>query len=104
MMKAAEAINAMQSTLRPGREEVLRNPRRATCHIPCPSIVRLFVDLNQADQRQIRAIMSRVPAPKKPPTCPITFNAEANNSKSPNVPKKIASLDAEEKFTLFLCD
>src|SRR4030095_11955875 len=89
MMKAAEAINAMQSTLRPGRVAALRNPIRATGHAPCPQIVRSWHDRSDDDKRKRMAISSDVPAPKKPPTCPITFDAAATNNATPSAPKMI---------------
>src|SRR5688500_15046215 len=38
MINAAEAINVMHSTVRPGRYVALRNPRRAMAHQPEPWI------------------------------------------------------------------
>src|SRR5262245_50213095 len=35
------------------------------------------------------AMSSDVPAPKKPPTCPITFDAAAANNATPSAPKMI---------------
>src|SRR5262245_30611863 len=87
MMKAAEATSAMQSTLRPGRVVALRIPIRATGHAPCPRIVRFLSERSHADQKKRMAMSSNVPAPKKPPTCPITFDATATNNATPSAPK-----------------
>jgi hypothetical protein len=49
MMKAAEAMSAMQSTLRAGRCVALRKPSRTTGHQPRPRIVRPFARRSHAD-------------------------------------------------------
>src|SRR5215475_7725258 len=87
MMKAADAINAIQRTLRPGRVVALRNPIRAIGHAPCPQIVRFLSERSHDDQKKRMAMSSDVPAPKNPPTCPISFDAAATSNATPSAPK-----------------
>src|SRR5215475_7829444 len=87
MMKAADAINAIQSTLRPGRAVALRKPIRAMGHAPCPQIVRFLSERSHDDQKKRMAMSSDAPAPKNPPTCPIIFNAAAIDNAIPSPPK-----------------
>ncbi len=83
-MKVADAITAIDSTLRPGRYEALRSPSRATGRHPWPS-TKARGGLRYAyANRQRQAPRSAVPAPKNAPVRSTMPVIEATMSVAPS--------------------
>ena len=87
-MKVAEAMTPIARTLRPGRSDALRNPRRHTGREPCPSSDERGGRRSTNPTPLRHATSSEVPAPKNPAVrSSVPTNASAR-SVAPIVAKK----------------
>src|SRR6266498_3153511 len=95
MMKAADAIKAMQRMLRPGRYVAFLKPSLATAHQPLPRIKVLAFAPSQPYSKHNGAASDMAPPPKKPSVFPIRFNEAAMTSAAPPAAKAIDSSRGE---------
>ncbi len=69
MMNAADAINVMQRTVRPGRYVAFRKPSRAMVHHPVPWMALRSFRFSQLERNETPATSSTTPPPKNPAVC-----------------------------------
>ena len=87
-MNAAAATSAADSTLRAGRNDAPRNPRRERVHPPRPLMICASRARSQRASVKRNAVSNAAPAPKKAPACALRLTNPTAISARPATAKK----------------
>ena len=90
-MNAAAATSAAESTLRAGRKDAPRNPRRETVQSPRPLMICASRARSQRASAKRNAASSAALAPKKAPACALRLTNPSAISARPAIAKNALS-------------